>query len=58
MIVYPPDQEAVKKWGTLGYVSEHERHRIINLPYTEYHHAIKNIEREIADLKKKRRFWR
>ena len=48
-----PPREEIAKWGPLAYVSEEERKNIMNKPCGEFKRWISQLEREIADARKK-----
>lgn len=53
MIIENPPEDVKKKWGPLAYVSEAERHQILNGPFGSFKPAVKRIEKEIKAMEKK-----
>ena len=50
-----PSQADIKKWGVLAYLTESERKSFMELPAGVNKQRLRNIEREVSDLKKKQR---
>ncbi len=53
-LILNPPREDVAKFGTLAYVTPEERARILALPFGETPRAIKNLERDLRDARKRR----
>lgn len=47
-----PDQELVKSFGTLAYVSEEERKRYLSLPSGQFKPSIKELTKELRAAQK------
>jgi hypothetical protein len=52
-ILEKPDPAMIAKWGPLGHVSDEERQRILDLPSGLFKPAVKQLEKTIAEMKKK-----
>lgn len=51
-LIENPDPEKLRIWGTLAYVSDGERKRILALPFGQFKPEIKKLEKQVKDMQK------
>lgn len=52
IIEYPEDEHI---YGPLAYVDKEERERILSVPFGQFASEMKNLDRRIKEMKKKRK---
>lgn len=50
-----PDKETLKTWGVLAYVTERDRKEILESPYGNFKPRVKALEKEIKEMKKRKK---